>query len=178
MSRFTVGHQSVHVNGLAAHTARQVAVTAVGNVGSVPARLTIAAGVTVRASPERVWSLAVDWPRQREWIWATRTTGGQGHGARVTARTGIGPVGFTDPMVITVWDPPRRCTVTHTGRVVRGRGVFEVLPRGDRCEFRWTEHVELPRALPPALERLAWLIAAPLARAGLGLSLVRFARLL
>ncbi len=141
-------------------------------------RLTIAAGVTVRASPERVWNLAVDWPRQRRWIWATRTTGGHGLGAQVTARTGVGPVGFTDSMMITGWDPPRRCAVAHTGRVVRGSGVFEVLPRGDRCEFRWTEHVELPRRLPPALARLVRLIVAPLARAGLGSSLVRFARLL
>jgi len=144
----------------------------------VPARIIVAAAITVRASPERIWNLAVDWPRQRQWIWATRTSGGRGEGALVTARTGFGPVGFTDRMVITGWEPPRRCEVTHTGWFVRGRGVFEVRPRGDRCEFRWTEYVQLPEALPPRLARLVCAIVGPLARAGLGSSLVRFARLL
>jgi len=140
--------------------------------------LTVRAGVTVQASQQRVWDLAVDWPRQQEWIWATRTSGGHGRGASVTGWTGIGPVGFADTMEITGWDPPRRCTVTHTGRVVRGYGVFEVRPRGDLSEFRWTEHVELPVPLPPALARLALAALAPAARLGLGSSLARFARLL
>jgi len=130
----------------------------------------------VHASPEHAWDLLVDWARQREWIWATRVSGGHGPGAEVVARTGIGLVGFTDSMLITKWDPPRRCVVTHTGKLVRGDAKFEVLPRGDRCEVRWTEHVELPW-LPPALTRLAAAVIAPVARAGLGTSLIRFARL-
>lgn len=147
------------------------------SVGVVATSLTITAGVTVSADPARVWELAVDWPRQRQWIWATRTDGGHGPGATVTGWTGLGPVGFTDTMVITQWDPPRRCTVTHTGKVVRGYGVFEVLPRGDRSEFRWTERIALPLPLPPALARLAFAVIAPVARLGLGSSLLRFARL-
>jgi carbon monoxide dehydrogenase subunit G len=151
----------------------------------VPASLTITAGVTIAADPDRVWQLAVDWSRQRDWIWATRTTGGHGPGANVTARTGVGPVAFTDTMLITEWDPPRRCTVTHTGRIVRGDGVFEVLPRDGRSEFRWTERILLPEPLvglvPPdmvaAFARIAYAVIAPIARAGLGSSLVRFARL-
>jgi Polyketide cyclase / dehydrase and lipid transport len=148
--------------------------------------LIVTAGVTVPASPERVWDMAVDWSRQREWIWATRTAGGHGLGATVTARTGIGPAGFEDPMLITEWDPPRRCTVTHTGAIVRGEGIFDVTPRGQgRTEFRWTERILLPepvedlippRALP-AMTRLGYALLAPLARIGLGSSLVRFARL-
>jgi hypothetical protein len=145
----------------------------------------IVAGVTVAARPDQVWELAVDWPRQREWIWATRTSGGRGLGATVTGVTGVGPVAFTDSMRITEWDPPRRCTVAHTGRLVRGEGVFEVLPRGDRSEFRWTERIILPEpplalvpaSVRPALTRIAVGVIAPLARAGLAFSLVRFARL-
>lgn len=143
----------------------------------MPASLTIIAGVTVAATPERVWELALDWPRQREWIWATRTEGGSGAGATVTAWTGVGPVGFTDTMVITEWDPPRRCVVTHTGSLVRGSAMFEVLPRGDRSEFRWTERIVLTPPLPDPLARLAAPVIAPVARAGLGYSLLRFARL-
>ncbi|HEX5189990.1 MAG TPA: SRPBCC family protein [Streptosporangiaceae bacterium] len=152
----------------------------------VPASLTISAGATVAADPRAVWDLAVDWAAQRRWIWATTTSGGHGLGAAVTGRTGIGRAGFTDTMVITEWDPPRRCTVSHTGRVVRGEGVFEVLPRENGAEFRWTERIVLPEALValvpaalrPAFTRLAYAAVAPVARAGLGYSLIRFARLL
>ncbi|HEV3291980.1 MAG TPA: SRPBCC family protein [Streptosporangiaceae bacterium] len=141
----------------------------------MPTPIRIAARVTVDAEPERVWQVAVDWPRQREWIWATRVRGGHGMGADVTGWTGIGPVGFTDPMVISEWDPPRRCVVTHTGRVVRGTGVFEVSPHPAGSQFSWIENVELP--LPPGLGRLAGWVAVPVAAWGLRSSLSRFARL-
>ncbi len=155
-------------------------------MGRVPACLIIVAGVSVAADPERTWDLAVDWSAQNGWIWATTTRGGHGLGATVTGWTGVGPVGFTDTMLITQWDPPRRCTVRHTGTIVRGEGVFDVLPRGDRTEFRWTERILLPEAvlalvphaLRPGLTRLAYAVIAPFARAGLGYSLIRFARLL
>ena len=98
----------------------------------------------VRAAAEQVWEAAVDWPRQGEWMWGTRVRGGHGVGAELSAWTGIGPVGFTDAMVITEWDPPRRCVVRHTGSIVRGGGVFEAIPLGRQCEFRWTEQLELP----------------------------------
>ncbi len=143
-------------------------------------RLRVTAGVTVRASQQDVWDLVVDWARQREWILATRTAGGHGAGAPVVGWTGIGPVGFADPMEITEWAPPDRCTVTHLGKIVRGSGVFEVLPRADMggTEFRWTEHIELPVPLPPALGKLiAVAVVGPAARIGLGWSLRRFARL-
>lgn len=142
----------------------------------MPTPLRIAAEVTVDAEPCLVWRAAVDWPRQHEWIWATRVNGGHGAGAKVTGRTGIGPVGFTDPMVITEWDPPRRCVVTHTGRLVRGRGIFEVAPRGPRSQFRWIEDVQLP--VPPAVGKLAGRVISPIAEWGLRSSLRRFARLL
>jgi len=141
----------------------------------VGSALEIVARVTVPADPERVWRAATDWSRQREWIWGTRVTGGQGVGAEVTGWTGVGPVGFTDTMVITEWDPPRRCVVRHTGRVVRGAGVFEVSGRGSESEFRWAEELDLP--LPAALGALAGLLIRPVAGWGLRTSLRRFARL-
>lgn len=140
----------------------------------------VSAGVRVRAAPERVWQVAMDWSRQGEWIPATTVRGGTGVGAEVVARTGIGPLGFTDTMVITEWDPPRRCVVRHTGRVVRGGGVFEVIPHGELSEFRWTELMDLPG--PGAVGRGAtWLAqrtVAPAARLALAYSLRRFARLM
>ena len=142
----------------------------------MPTPLEIAARVTVAAEPAATWRAAVDWPRQREWIWATRVSGGHGTGAEVTGWTGIGPVGFTDKMVITEWDPPRRCVLKHTGRVVRGTGIFEVAPHGPGSQFRWVEHLQLP--VPPAVGRLAGPVITPVAEWALRSSLRRFARLL
>ena len=142
----------------------------------MPTPLEIAARVTVAAEPAATWRAAVDWPRQREWIWATRVSGGHGTGAEVTGRTSIGPIGFTDPMVITEWDPPRRCVLKHTGRVVRGTGIFEVAPHGPGSQFRWVEHLQLP--VPPAVGRLAGPVITPVAEWALRSSLRRFARLL
>jgi hypothetical protein len=60
-----------------------------------------------------------------------------------------------------------------------------VRPRENGSEFRWTERILLPEALlailpaalQPAFARLAYAVIAPVARAGLGYSLIRFARL-
>jgi hypothetical protein len=142
----------------------------------MPTPLRIAARVTVASEPAATWRAAVDWPRQHEWIWATRVSGGHGAGAEVTGWTGIGPIGFTDQMVISEWDPPRRCVLKHTGRVVRGTGIFEVAAHGAGSQFRWTEDLELPA--PPAVGRLAGLVITPLAEWALRSSLRRFARLL
>ncbi len=116
----------------------------------------------------------MDWSRQREWMWGTQVRGGTGVGAEVVARTGIGLVGFADTMVITEWDPPRRCVVQHTGRVVRGLGIFEVTRAGRQSEFRWTEQLQLPWPLSGRLGR--WTLV-PAARWSLDACLRRFARL-
>jgi hypothetical protein len=108
-------------------------------LGAAVRGVEITSRVLVPAESADLWRLAMDWPRQGDWMLATRVRGGQGVGATVVARTGIGPVGFTDTMVITQWYPPHRCVVRHTGRVVRGTGVFEVIRRGPLSEFEWTE---------------------------------------
>jgi hypothetical protein len=137
-------------------------------------RLEVAAHVLVLAEPERVWQLAMDWPRQRDWMLGTRVRGGPGVGAEVVARTGFGPVGFEDTMVITQWDPPHRCVVRHTGRVVRGLGFFEVAAVDGLTRFSWTERLQLQVPVPrPLLER----VLLPAARWGMAASLRRFARL-
>ena len=111
----------------------------------------ITARVLVAAEPAELWRLAMDWPRQGDWMLATQVFGGEGVGATVTARTGLGPVGFTDTMVITEWFPPRRCVVRHTGRLVRGTGVFEVVRKGPMSEFAWTERLRFPFPVPARL---------------------------
>jgi hypothetical protein len=140
----------------------------------VTAELEVTARIRLAQPPERVWQVAMDWSRQHEWIWATRARGGTGVGATVVARTGFGPAGFTDTMEITEWDPPRRCTVRHTGRVVRGLGVFEVIPAAGRSEFRWTEIMPVPSLLAGPLGQR---VAVPVGRWFLQASLRRLARL-
>jgi hypothetical protein len=65
--------------------------------------------------------------------------------------------------------------VRHTGRGVRGTGVFEVISRGRLSEFAWTERLELPWPASGALGRM--LAAAP-ARWVMRASLCRFRRLI
>lgn len=129
---------------------------------------------------DRVWDLLTDWERHDEWMVATTATGGTGAGARVEARTALGPIGFTDTMLITGWHPPRngragRCVVRHTGALVKGVGSFEVraLDSGG-SRVTWTEDVELPLGV---LGEIGWVGVAPAARALLRVSLWRLARL-
>ncbi len=90
------------------------------------------ASVDLPLDPQTAWDIVVDWDRQSRWmlltrVWATENDG-VGIGGGVVAKTSVGPVGFTDDMVITHWDPPRECTVKHLGTIVRGTGTFAVRP--------------------------------------------------
>jgi hypothetical protein len=134
--------------------------------------------VDVDAPPEDTWAAAIDWATQGDWMLGTTVTSthqdGQGVGAKLEAFSGIGRLGFLDPMEITLWQPPRACHVLHTGRVVRGTGAFEVEPRGDgRSRFHWREDLDLPLGL---LGRIGWVFVRPLFAYGVQVSLNRFAR--
>jgi hypothetical protein len=142
----------------------------------MPDPVEVRADVVVDATVQQTWAAVTDWGNQAIWIPATtvRVTGGDGLsvGSTLEAFTGAGRVGFTDPMVVTTWDPPHLCVVRHTGTVVRGTGDFEVLALPDgRSRFLWAEHVELPE---PA--RAALCLARPLVDAALALALRRLAK--
>jgi hypothetical protein len=140
------------------------------------ANLTVA--IDIDAPVERVWDAVVDWDNQGDWMLGTRVRGtvrsGVGVGAGLEAFTGVRGIGFLDTMEITAWEPPHRCDVRHTGRLVRGTGVFEVLalPGGRRSRFVWQENLDLPLGL---VGRLGWLLVRPLAAFGVRLSLRRLA---
>jgi len=134
--------------------------------------------VEVDVPAEVLWGAVVDWDRQSQWMLATtvRATSqdGTGLGAQIEAFTGLGPMGVTDTMVIVEWEPPWRCVVRHTGRVVRGTGVFEVfaLPSG-RSRLVWSEEIDLPLG---RLGRIGWPVAKVVMVAAVRASLAKLAR--
>ena len=137
----------------------------------------ISVSVPVKAPVQSVWDATTDWERQSQWMLGTTvrgtTKGGRGVGGGIEAWTGIGPLGFLDTMVITAWEPPRRCLVEHTGRIVKGTGAFEVTGNPDGSStLTWIEDVELPLG---ALGRLGWLLLRPVIRLGVAHSLGRLA---
>jgi hypothetical protein len=145
------------------------------------------ASVDLPMDAQSAWDAVMDWNRQSEWmlftrVWATGNDG-RGVGGGVAARTSVGPLGFTDDMVITHWDPPRECTVKHLGTVVRGTGTFAVHPAaplpgvpGDgapRSTFVWAEDV-----IPPLgrLGRTGWPLVRPGFELMMRISLNRLAK--
>ncbi|HUR13023.1 MAG TPA: SRPBCC family protein [Mycobacteriales bacterium] len=133
--------------------------------------------VVVEAPVDQTWAAATDWDRQGEWMLGTTVRGtahgGQGVGGGVEAFTGVGRLGFLDTMEITQWEPPHRCAVLHTGKVVRGTGLFEVRElSGSSSVFSWSERLDLPLG---AVGRAAWPLVRPAFLAGLRRSLDRFA---
>ena len=132
----------------------------------------------VAAPAEVVWAEVVDWPAQGEWMLGTSVEvakgDGESVGSELAAFTGVGPVGFLDTMVITSFDAPRECRVEHTGKLVRGIGVFGVEPHGEReSVFVWREELDLPLG---ALGRLGWPLVKPGFALGVKYSLRKLAK--
>jgi Polyketide cyclase / dehydrase and lipid transport len=109
--------------------------------------------VEVAAPIEAVWRRMTDWPVHGRWIPLTTvrvtTERPDGLGARFVARSGLGPIGFDDPMEIVEWLPPANgrpghCRVQKLGRVVLGWASFDVEARSDGgSTVVWTEDVQI-----------------------------------
>jgi carbon monoxide dehydrogenase subunit G len=133
----------------------------------------------VAAPADQVWRLLVDWPAHGRWVPLTQvrvtSAGEPGLGTTFVGRTGVGPVGFDDPMTVTLWQPPAdgregRCAVRKTGRVVLGAADLTVRPLGDRrCAVRWTETADVAglRRIP-LMGRVSALVGAVAFRRVLG----------
>ncbi|MFY9325335.1 MAG: SRPBCC family protein, partial [Candidatus Nanopelagicales bacterium] len=66
-------------------------------------------------------------------------------GGEFAAFTGIGKLGFIDPMQITKWNPPQEVSVAHLGKLVRGTGEMKVEKISENeSDFIWSESLELP----------------------------------
>ena len=105
--------------------------------------------VAIQAPAQKVWDAITNWQAQSDWMLGTKVWpvegDGAGVGGKIEAFTGIWRIGFLDTMEITGWEPPKRCDVNHTGRVVGGTGTVEVVSTGDSTsKFIWSEDLDLP----------------------------------
>ncbi len=145
----------------------------------------LAPHVVVRATTEvdrpakEVWDALVQWDRQGDWMPLTtvRTIAPgdiAGEGQLIEAFTGVWRLGVRDPIVVSQWEPPHRCTVEHVGRVLRGWGSFEVEEVAPgRSRVVWFEGIRVPlRRLGPVGQGLIRVAALPT----LVLALRRFRR--
>lgn len=123
--------------------------------------------IVVAAPRELVWEILTDWERQADWMpdvleveILTPTRTGEGVTIRVPTRI-LGMV-VDDVMRVTGWQPGRRLEVAHLGRVIRGRGAFELTdaPRGTTVS--WWEEIDPP--LGWLGESVARLLVRPLVR--------------
>jgi uncharacterized protein YndB with AHSA1/START domain len=132
--------------------------------------------VAIAAPPQVVFEAVSDWDAQSRWVALTTVTaepGGGRVGQRLTAVTGLAGIGFSDPMEVTRWEPPRLAQVRHLGRVVRGTGTFTVEPAPGGSWFTWAEDLDLPLG---ALGRLGFALLRPAVQLMLRRSLARLAR--
>lgn len=111
---------------------------------------------------DEAWRRLTAWSRHGATVPLTRVTVATApptrEGTLVVARSGIGPLGFDDPMEITVWRPPMEgrpglCRLDKRGRVVTGWAEIEVRPGpGGRTRVLWREELGV-RHLPGLFDR-------------------------
>jgi hypothetical protein len=143
---------------------------------------TLAISVNCDASVEKVWAEIADWSGQGKWMLATRvwvtSEITEGVGTSIAAFTGpahriypsLAFLGLLDLMTVTTWQPPFRCDVIHTGKILKGTGTFQLEATGpNSCTFFWSETIQMHRAL--------FLLSAPFIWVGVRISLGRFRRL-
>jgi hypothetical protein len=142
---------------------------------------TLAIRVQCDALIEKVWARIADWSSQGEWmvatqVWVTSDIS-EGVGTSIAAFTGpahrIYPkfsfLGLLDTMTVTKWEPPTRCDVIHTGKVLKGTGTFQLESAGPNSTiFYWSETIDIHRVL--------FIMGAPFIWLGVRISLARFAR--
>ncbi|MFF2008592.1 SRPBCC family protein [Streptomyces sp. NPDC058195] len=111
------------------------------------------------------WCRVTDWERHAAHVPLTAITVPQGLptgvGTVFVARTGVGPLGFDDPMEVVRWTPPVTgraglCGLEKRGWLVRGRASIDVCPTDSGSHVVWVEELSvrlLPRWCDPVLAR-------------------------
>lgn len=128
--------------------------------------VTLTFSITIRANQQTIFDYVSDWEKQSDWILFTtvKKLTDPIHTKDVTllATTKFGPIKFVDSMVVTDWQPPKKITVEHTGRIILGKGVFTVREISDTtCQFIWEEITPVPFGL---VGRLGLVVISPFMR--------------
>lgn len=94
----------------------------------------------VRLDPAEAWARVTDWPRHGDFVPLTRIAlTPQGF----DAFTGVGPIGFHDPMDVMEWREPRFCRLEKRGRVMTGWAELEVEPHAGGSRVTWREDIQV-----------------------------------
>ena len=104
----------------------------------------------VRLAPQESWRRLTDWEQHGRFVPLTRITR---TGGGFVARTGLGPVGFDDPMDVVEWREPSFCRLEKRGRLVTGWAELVVEPLGTGSRVTWREDIGV-RGVPRALDGL------------------------
>lgn len=130
--------------------------------------------IAINTTEKKVFDAVTNWEDQEKWVYLTkvRGVGEDSHkfGGKLEAFTGLGRFGFLDTMTVTEWEEGKLCEVTHTGNIVKGKGLFEVSTINDITYFTWTEFVEIPFGI---IGKIGWSVVKPISKFGLWLSLRR-----
>ena len=129
--------------------------------------------IVINAPIEKVWAALADWESQGDWMLQTTVEVTsqirEGVGTTIAAFTGMGKFGVMDHMVVTSWQPPHICDVTHTGKIIKGTGRFKLSAiDAETTRFDWSEEILTPRVI--------FLLIAPGLYAGVRLSLAKLGR--
>lgn len=109
----------------------------------------LAVATVTAASRARVWDVLVDWEQQPQWMLdakAVEVLTPQRDGVGVTIRCPTNLLGITvdDTMRVEAWEPARYLEIAHLGRIIRGRGAFELADVDGGTRIVWWEDVPTP----------------------------------
>ncbi|MEO6606331.1 MAG: SRPBCC family protein [Aeromicrobium sp.] len=101
----------------------------------------------VDLNPVEAWRRVTDWPAHGRFVPLTKVTMTS---TGFLARTGIGPIGFNDPMDVVTWDEPTFCRLEKRGRLVKGWAELAIEPHNGGSRVTWREEIRVwgvPRLL-------------------------------
>lgn len=94
----------------------------------------------VRLPPGEAWARLTDWRRHGEFVPLTRITlTPQGF----DAFTGLGRIGFHDPMDVVESREPQFCRLEKRGRIITGWAELEVEPHALGSRVTWREDIRV-----------------------------------